>query len=66
MKKKTFLLLLVWLVTVHYAAYTQTRVGATHTHSYEQGRVTGTVRDERGEPLPGASVVVKGTTTSAV
>ena len=53
MKKKTFLLLLVWLAAFHYAAYGQTRV-------------TGTVTDEQGEPLQGASVVVKGTATGVI
>ena len=53
MKKKTFLLLLVWLAAFHYAAYGQTRV-------------TGTVSDEQGEPLQGASVVVKGTATGVI
>src|SRR5690606_1705881 len=32
----------------------------------EQFQVTGTVTDENGVPLPGASVVVKGTTTGTV
>jgi TonB-linked SusC/RagA family outer membrane protein len=53
MKKKSFLLLLVWLAAVGYAAYGQTRV-------------TGTVTDEQGEPLTGASVVAKGTTTGVI
>jgi TonB-linked SusC/RagA family outer membrane protein len=52
MKKKTFLLLLVGLTAVQYLAYGQTRV-------------TGTVTDEQGAPLPGASVVEKGSRVSA-
>ena len=32
----------------------------------ETSKVTGTVSDESGEPIPGANVVVKGTTTGSV
>ena len=40
---------------------------ATDTGSVtEQFMVNGTVTDENGVPLPGASVVVKGTTTGTV
>lgn len=36
------------------------------TAAFAQNKVTGTVRDEKGETMPGVSVTVKGTSTGAV
>ena len=36
------------------------------TFNARQAVITGTVRDEAGNPLPGVSVIVKGTTTGAI
>ena len=41
-------------------------VGACSIGAYAQGKVTGTIVDATGEPVIGASVMVKGTSTGAV
>ena len=41
-------------------------VGACSIGAYAQGKVTGTIVDASGEPVIGASVMVKGTSTGAV
>ena len=41
-------------------------VNNTFSVDYQQSTITGTVNDENGDPLPGVSVVIKGTTTGTV
>ena len=66
-KARSFLLVVLLSVmgaTSIYAGSTSERVN--YLSDELQSTVTGTVTDENGTPLPGASVVVKGTTTGAV
>jgi len=55
------------LFTMLFTAFTQTSLANSATEfDILQSTVTGVVTDENGVPLPGASIVVKGTTNGAV
>ena len=66
-KARSFLLLAMFYIvgSSHVFAATVTEVLETNKAVF-QTTITGVVTDDSGVPLPGASVVVKGTTTGAV
>jgi TonB-linked SusC/RagA family outer membrane protein len=56
MKLTIFLLLIAILGSTAAVSYSQ----------YQQGTISGTVTDETGQPLPGVTVIIKGTTQGTV
>ncbi|MRH98982.1 SusC/RagA family TonB-linked outer membrane protein [Kriegella sp. EG-1] len=64
---KCFSILFICCIIGTNIAYADIRINKSYSSIEElQSTITGNVTDENGSPLPGASVVVKGTTTGAV
>ena len=61
MKKQCALLVALFLATGSPAWIGSQSIGFTATAQSYAGRVTGTVKDSKGEPLIGATIMVKGT-----
>jgi len=62
-KACTFLLI---LMSVQVFANTSETGGQTRTETLQQKKITGKVNDNAGKPIPGATVMVKGTTTGSI
>jgi hypothetical protein len=59
---RTACMFLLVLMSLQVSATYSKNEGASQAESSQQSKITGTVNDNSGNPVPGATVLVKGTT----
>ncbi len=68
--RNAILLLFLGILQAHavdaYSEKTRLSLNFTETTQSQQNKITGTITDEKGIPLPGVTVVVKGTTLGSL